>query len=98
MTTPVIFRKLRDGDVVALLPTLPGTENIDTCNSYMHIGQHSPASLAIIEDTKPAKPKEYRDLLTELISLGHDDLKIYVRYQRWMMEKRVQAMKPMDRK
>ena len=43
--TKVIFRKLKDGDIIALFPELPGDMNpYHTCESYMHVGQHGAAS------------------------------------------------------
>jgi len=73
MTTPVIFRKFKEGDVIALFPTIPHSWKYDfTC--YQHIGQHSGCEGIITELTKLCKPEEYRDLLEELISIGYDDL------------------------
>ena len=74
MPTPVIFRKEFGNNVVAFFPTFPGTININTCQCYAHIGQHSIASIDYYKATKPAQPEEYKDLLEELISIGYDDL------------------------
>lgn len=60
----VIFRKFKDGDIIALLPGIPA--NIGRVMSYMHIGQHGEADSLIVHDTKLAKPEEYADLLAEL--------------------------------
>ena len=79
--TPVIFRKFKTGEVLALFPTLPGTNDPHTCQSYQHIGQHGAAS-ADCSYTKPATPAEYADLLRELVSIGYDDLKIVKRFTR----------------
>lgn len=88
--TPVIFRKFDDGDIIALFPTLPSDSDFVevTCLSYMHIGQHCAASLEIISGTKPAKPNEYKDLLTELQSIGYSDLKVYKRNHQSFFERR----------
>lgn len=82
--TPVIFRKFFDrGDVIALFPTLPGTRDPSTCESYQHIGQHSAASVELFyNDTMPAHSTEYLPLLRELERIGYDDLRIYKRYQQ----------------
>jgi hypothetical protein len=40
--------------------------------SYMHIGQHSEASIDFVRDCRLAKPEEYAELKTELESLGYD--------------------------
>jgi len=79
--TPVLFRKFKDGNVIALFPTILCNTNVSTCLSYMHIGQHGNASVNLIYETKLAKPDEYKSLLDELISIGYDDLKVYQRYQ-----------------
>ena len=51
--TEVIFRQFKDDNsIIALFPY-----EIETycglVNSYMHIGQHGTADIAIIQDTKP---------------------------------------------
>lgn len=70
MSTKVIFRKFpEDGSIIALFPELPGTSDPNSCMSYMHVGQHSPAQprrLGI-----PATPQEYGPLKAELESLGY---------------------------
>jgi hypothetical protein len=73
--TAVVFRKYKEGDIIALFPYaysyLPGV-NTD-CLSYMHIGQHSDASYPmVIKCTKPAKKEEYKPLFDELESIGYD--------------------------
>ena len=93
MGTPVIFRKWpkrEGGDVIVLFPTLVGTMDPYTCESYEHVGQHGSADpQAVVWATKPAKPAEYADLLEELKSIGYDDLVIYQKLQyRWIDERR----------
>ena len=61
---PVIFRKFKEGDVIALLPGIP--VNFGRIMSYQHIGQHSEADSSLLYDTKLATPEEYADLLAEL--------------------------------
>lgn len=81
--TPVIFRKFRsNGEVIAMFPTIPGTNNPYVCSSYTHIGQHGSAGLSLICDTDLAKPAEYESLLRELVAIGYDDLKVYSRSSR----------------
>ena len=84
MATPVIFRKFKEGDLIALFPTIPADMDMGHCQSYQHVGQHGAADLGIIYETKPAPLYEYTGLLLELISIGYDDLKVYQRCQRWM--------------
>jgi len=67
--TKVIFRKFSDGQIIALFPEMPEGYLI---GSYMHVGQHSPASKGIVQTTKLASPEEYEDLFNELESIGYD--------------------------
>ena len=71
-TDIVIFRRFRDGDVIALFPYLPA-ECLDAwpCQSYMHIGQHGAADPRIVHDTRPARPREYAGLKSELEQRGY---------------------------
>ena len=91
--TPVIFRAERRGDfkndVTAVFPTIAA----DSCGygemvCYAHIGQHSGCSVAWYQNTRSAKPEEYRDLLKELVSIGYDDLRIVKRISRTMRDER----------
>lgn len=69
--TPVIFRKWKNGDILALFPTTAGTNDSDTCDSYEHVGQHGSASIWLAQVTVPASPSEYRALKRELESIGY---------------------------
>jgi len=79
-TTPVMFRKFKEGDIVAIFPEQPGTNELSTCGCYQHIGQHGSASIFIERYTKPSKPEEYAELMQELEGIGYN-LKIYKRWQ-----------------
>lgn len=68
--TTVIFRRFKDGDVIAILPYEIATKQ-GHVSSYMHIGQHSAASLDVIGDTKLATPEQYAELQKELESIGY---------------------------
>lgn len=74
--TAVVFRKFKDtGDIIALFPYsyfyILGIG--DTCESYMHVGQHSDANYSfVLAITKPAKESEYNALLRELESIGYN--------------------------
>ena len=77
MKTKVIFRKFskRDGGaVIALFPGIAATVGKpETCESYMHIGQHSAANLpGLTASLKLAWPSEYADLEEELTRIGYD--------------------------
>ena len=84
--TPVIFRKWKPrrefgeegGDIIALFPAENGTNDPYTCSSYEHVGQHGSADpVGVIQQTVPAKPAEYADLMKELKGIGYNDLKVY---------------------
>ena len=66
----VIFRKNREGNVIAFLPEL--RVNHGNIMSYMHIGQHSEASYQFYTETKKANESEYNSLLDELKSIYDD--------------------------
>lgn len=73
--TVVVFRKFRNGEVIALFPELPHMiGNWDYCSSYMHVGQHGAASPHGLtwNHTSLAKPDEYAALQTELESIGYN--------------------------
>jgi hypothetical protein len=72
MKTKVIFRKFKEGDIIALFPEMEADQNPTHCGSYMHIGQHGAAAYGLIAETKPATPKEYAALQSELESIGYD--------------------------
>ena len=68
--TKVIFRKYKDGEVIALMPE---EEWCDGCvTSYLHIGQHAGADYnKVMRDTKPATVDEYASLYNELKRVGY---------------------------
>ncbi len=68
----VIFRKYQ-GEILALFPELPGTNEARTCLCYAHVGQHSSANYHwVIGHSKPAKPDEYKALHAELTGIGYE--------------------------
>jgi len=70
--TTVIYRVFKQGDVIALFPTLPGTADCLTCMSYMHVGQHGAADpYGLISHTRLAAPEEYKNLHRELEYIGY---------------------------
>lgn len=60
----VIFRKTKDNEIIAFMPE--ASVNCGNILSYMHIGQHSEASLEFYWTTKKATEEEYKQLLEEL--------------------------------
>ena len=79
--TKVCFRKVYDGEIIAVFPYCWNKKNHDiTC--YAHVGQHGPCELDFYRNcTKPAKPDEYAELLSELRTI-YDDLKVMKRLPR----------------
>lgn len=74
---PVIFRKFKDGQVIALFPLFTGTLDPATCGDYMRVGQHGTCDLRkVVSTTVLATVKEYSSLLKELISIGYEDLAV----------------------
>lgn len=70
--TKVSFRKWKK-DIIALFPYILTDIKGYLCSSYMHIGQHSSADYnGIVNQSKPAKEDEYKDLKKELESLGYN--------------------------
>lgn len=76
MPTKVVFRKFKEGDVIAMFPQIPSDPQGYFCMSYQHLGQHGGADPAIVNDTKLATKAEYAPLLKELKMIGYDDLVI----------------------
>ena len=72
--TKVIFRKFKDGDVIAVFPEV--SYNYVHIMSYQHDGQHGDCVPWIAQFTKLAKPEEYAPLLAELKAIGYTDLQI----------------------
>jgi hypothetical protein len=75
MTTKVIFRRFKDGDIIALFPEAAGDGNPSNCQSYMHVGQHGAAD-PLAGGIPLAAAEEYAPLLAELKRIGYDDLKV----------------------
>lgn len=82
----VIFRKFREGDVIALLIEQNfknrSTSKPDMVMSYQHVGQHSEASKSIVRDTKLATPEEYADLKAELERIYNEKIVVVKRFIR----------------
>jgi len=71
MKTKVVFRKFKDGEIIALFPYEFWQDFF--VSSYMHVGQHSGAEYTgIIRTTKPANEQEYKPLFDELVNIGYD--------------------------
>lgn len=82
--TSVIFRKFKDGEIIALFPYEFWHDFY--VSSYMHVGQHSGADYyGILKDTKLATETEYKPLFNELANIGYD-LEIIKRVSRKKIE------------
>lgn len=68
--TLVVFRKF-EGEVTALFPFEPGSNNAYDMACYSHVGQHSTAGMLWVRKTKPAKLIESISLITELRQKGY---------------------------
>ena len=70
METPikVVFRRFKEGGVIALFPYIPWNESENTIDYK-----------GIISGTLPATEKEYRSLLVELKSIGYGNLHVLER-------------------
>jgi hypothetical protein len=70
--TDVIFRKFKEGDIIALFPYEIESSRGNIL-SYMHNGQHSEAMyLHCVSISKLATETEYNDLKNELESIGYN--------------------------
>ena len=85
----VIFRKDREGNIIAFLPEL--RVNRGNIMSYMHTGQHSEASYEFYLTTRKANKNEYTDLFAALRNI-YDDCELVLkqkinyndlRYKAW---------------
>lgn len=94
---PVVFRKFgKNGDVIALFPTVPATPNPYEMMSYMHVGQHGAASDDLASVTVAATPADYKDLLRELTNVvGYTNLVVYKRVTQQMHEERKVTLRAM---
>ena len=64
----VIFRKFKNGEVIAILPDVSS----DSVMTYMHVGQHGEGDYShLLEVTQPALFNEYKALQDELFSIGY---------------------------
>lgn len=72
----VIFRKHKDGEVIAFFPAFKTNPGMLT--SYTHIGQHSEASIDFYKSCKTAEYAEYSKLLEELKEI-YDEYELVVR-------------------
>lgn len=89
--TKVIFRKFKDGEVIAIFPEEPGNIYANTCSSYLRVGQHGACDIDLIYELERAKSSEYGDLFDELESIGYK-LFICEEYTEEMHDNRMEAI------
>jgi hypothetical protein len=70
--TITVFRKFKEGDILALFPGEQYSRYDGSIMSYQHVGQHGAADYnGMIATTRPATPTEYEPLRKELESIGY---------------------------
>lgn len=101
-SVPVIFRADKSGEfkgqVSAVFPTLPGTNDPYTCAFFAHIGQHGSCDFDWYATTRPATPAEYADLQRELEAAPYGYvLDVRKRWTRAMDDARRAELRRLDR-
>jgi hypothetical protein len=90
---PVIFKlETNPRNVLAVFPTVPGTNSPYTCLCYAHFGQHASCDQTYAATLKPAKPNEYADLKRELEQIGYH-LEVRSRFTRLDLDVRKAALR-----
>ena len=94
--TAVVFRKWKNGDIIALFPLENADlDNAGLCSSFEHVGQHGSADYnGVISRTRPATPTEYDYLKAELEDTPYNyKLRVLLRAPNGHYDKR---RKPID--
>mgnify|MGYP003475260447 CR=1 FL=1 len=83
--TQVMFRtditKGFKGTIFAILP-YDLSDSQGNITTYQHVGQHSGGDYHVcLQQSRPAKPEEYKDLFEEMTGLGYD-LKVIKKRQQ----------------
>lgn len=88
-TTPIVFRRWRDGGgIIALFPEIPTDINGQFCEAYEHVGQHGGAHYhGVIQATVPVSKADAASLAAELRRIGYS-LTIIKRASRTLHERR----------
>ena len=73
----VIFKVFK-GELLAIFPELPGTNDPSTCEIYARVGQHASADCRTVLSGRPARPIEYASLKRELTRPGPGQYKLRV--------------------
>lgn len=68
----VVFRRWKNGGLIALFPELPADPTGNYCDAYEAVGQHGGADYhGVIQQTKPCSLNEAADLASELRTIGY---------------------------
>lgn len=66
----IVFKKFPTGEVIALFPD--STPILGYIDSYMVIGQHSPAHSDLLTELEGANPSECVELIRDLRLVGYN--------------------------
>lgn len=92
---PVIFRKFKDGEVIAIFPNAIADYS-GHVQTYLHVGQHGAGNFpALMRDTKAATSLEYSALKKELSEIGYSGIKPVLKDTRPFQETRRRDMESM---
>lgn len=80
MELPVIFRKFKNGQLIALFPTLPALVGGEQAiKAYTPLKKHTQVETSIMYVTKEAIPEEYTDFLIEVAQEAYPHDKLVIR-------------------
>ena len=69
----VVFRRWKNGGLIALFPELPADIFGDFCDAYETVGQHGGADYhGVIQQTKPCSVSDAANLAAELRTIGYE--------------------------
>lgn len=85
----------KSGEVVAIMPELPGDSDAYSCTCYVHTGQHGICNVYLAgQHSRLATVAEYEPLMAELRSLGYNlHLIKRVNQQRYLQARRAELAK-----
>lgn len=91
-TLPVLFRKLQNGEVIALFPTLPGKASPRSMVAYTRFAKRTEAEASIMYVTSEADATEREELAMEVSrAFSNDQLVIRKRITEDLHELRTRA-------
>ena len=72
MKVPVIFRRLKDGELLALLPTVPSELREYKCKAFTMSQGFTDEDVALIKTSKGDKSPEQTPIMIELLKAGYE--------------------------